>query len=479
MKRYLICICILGVTVVALTSQLYAQRGRGGGGFGGGGGGGGFRGGAGGGGFGGGGGYGGARPSGMSAPRPSGFTSPARTSAPPRPAQQPNYSNRAAGTGPNGGSWQAGRGSGSYTTKNGSTIDYRGAAVGGTGAGGISGGRYVGGVQVTTPGGQTINHVGRGGAATGPGGNTVAGRSGISNTYGTYGSGASASRSGFATGPNGSYAYRGGAAVGPNGAVAGRSAVAVTPHGTYYHSAVAVSGQGAYVRAGCVPYHNCFSTGWYAQYPGAWFAAGLTAGAVWNSASYSDVSSGGGYPEEPQSYDYGTNVVYQDDQVYADGEPVGTTAEYAQQATDIAEAGKTADPAKDKDGDWTPLGVFAMVRGEETTSDNIFQIAINKDGILRGNYYNALTDTATPIVGSVDKKSQRAAWTVGDQKSPVYEAGIVNLTTDNTTMMVHYSKEKSQQFTLFRIDKSDAAGANPDANADQAPTPEQPAADQK
>lgn len=461
MKRSSLIICSLTLIVCTMSAQIYAQRGRGGGGFGG------ARAG------GGGGGYGGARPGGysggyggMSASRPSGFTAPARTSAP-RPAQQPNYSNRTSGTGPNGGSYQAGRGGGSYTTKGGATIDYRGAAIGGTGPGGISGGRYVGGVQVTTPGGQTINHVGKGGAATGPGGNTVGGRSGITTTNGPAGSGMSASRSGFGTGPNGAYGYRSGIAVGPNGAVAGRSVGAVTPHGTYYHSAAIISGQGAYVRAGCVGYHGCFSRGWYAQYPGAWFAAGLVAGAAWNTATYDDIYATGGYPAEPQSYDYGSNVVYQDDQVYANGEPVATTAEYADQATAIADAGKTIDPAQEKDGAWTPLGVFAMVRGEETTSDNIFQIAVNKDGVLRGNYYNALTDTATPLVGSVDKKSQRAAWTVGDNKTPVYEAGIVNLTADNTTMMVHYSKEKSQQFTLFRIDKSDEAAANPD----EAPAP--------
>jgi hypothetical protein len=52
----------------------------------------------------------------------------------------------------------------------------------------------------------------------------------------------------------------------------------------------------------------------------------------------------------------------------------------------------------------------------------------------------------------VDKKTQRAAWTVGDDKMPIYEAGISNLTNDETTMMVHYSKERSVQFTLIRIE---------------------------
>ena len=92
-----------------------------------------------------------------------------------------------------------------------------------------------------------------------------------------------------------------------------------------------------------------------------------------------------------------------------------------------------------------------MVGEGEEKSTNIFQLAINKDGVIRGEYYNALTDTTEPVYGSVDKKTQRAAWTVADRKSPVYEAGIANLTKDETTMLVHFSKEKAQQFTLVRI----------------------------
>jgi hypothetical protein len=133
------------------------------------------------------------------------------------------------------------------------------------------------------------------------------------------------------------------------------------------------------------------------------------------------------------------------------GEAVGTAEEYAAQATEIAETGTMAEA--NKEGEWMALGVFAMVQGEETTSNNIFQLAVNKEGLIRGNYYNALTDTVEAVHGAVDKKSQRACWTVGDKKTPVYEAGIVNLTTDDTTMMVHYGKNKSQQFTLFRIEQ--------------------------
>jgi hypothetical protein len=395
---------VAGLIVLAGTSEAYAQR-RGGGGGGRGGG-----------------GHGG------------GFTSAAR----PQPQAASRSTARRSGVGPAGGSYPSGQKSGSVTTQGGTTVDYKGGAAGGTTAGGASGARSVGGVKLTGPGGQTAGKVSHGGAAAGPGGVTAAGKKTVAGTTGPRGTAAGASR--------------GGVTVGPGGAVATRSGAAVTSRGTYHRSAAAISGQGNRVRTACAPYRGCFTSNWVGRYPGAWFATGWAANAAWRAVSWSSLSSSAGYPAEPISYDYGSSVVYQDDAVYANGESAGTPEEYSQQASAIADTGREAKATKDEE--WMPLGVFAMVQGEETTSNNIFQLAINKDGVIRGNYYNALTDKTEPVYGSADKKTQRAAWTVADKKSPVYEAGIANLTKKETTMMVHYDKGRSQQFTLFRIEQS-------------------------
>jgi hypothetical protein len=176
----------------------------------------------------------------------------------------------------------------------------------------------------------------------------------------------------------------------------------------------------------------------------------LVAGAAWSAASWGSVSGYCGYPAEPTYYDYGSTAVAEGGTMYVSGEAVGTTEQYAEQAEAIADAGQQAKPAEDEK--WQSLGVFAMVQGDQTTAHNLFQLAINKNGILRGNYYNAMTDAAEPVAGSVDPKTQRAAWTIGGRKSPVFEAGIANLTKDETTMLVHFGKDKTQQMTLVRIE---------------------------
>jgi hypothetical protein len=366
-------------------------------------------------------------------------------------------------------------------------------------------GRGVGGVQVTTPGGHTASHVGRAAGAAGPGGNAVGGRSGVTAGTGPGGSfssayrggvavgphggaaggarvgtatgpggtvsgasrgavaagpyGAAAGRAGVAAGPAGAAAYRGGAAVGPYGAAGARTAVARGAGGTYYASRTALATTGGAVRSS-FGYYNAFTPGWYARYPGAWFAAGWTAARIWSAPAWGTVATYGGYPAEPVYYDYGSNVVYQGDTVYMDGNPAISAEAYTQQATDLAAAGKAASPPAGGD-DWQPLGVFALVQGEETISNNIFQLAVNKQGVIRGNYYNALTDTTEPVYGSVNQKTQRAAWTVGDRKTPVFDAGIANLTNDETTILAHSGSGEPRQLTLIRIQQPEG-GAPPE-----------------
>ena len=98
-----------------------------------------------------------------------------------------------------------------------------------------------------------------------------------------------------------------------------------------------------------------------------------------------------------------------------------------------------------------------MIQGEQANGNDLFQLAVNKAGVIRGNYYNALSDTTLPAYGSVDKKTQRAAWTVGDRKEPIYEAGFANLTRPETTMLVHFGPDRTQQWTLIRMNPPDAA----------------------
>src|SRR5262249_47311926 len=151
----------------------------------------------------------------------------------------------------------------------------------------------------------------------------------------------------------------------------------------------------------------------------------------------------------------GSDIVYQDNFVYVGGKEAGTAQQYAQEATTIAEQGQAADAPTS--ADWKPLGVFALVPGDQKTSNNVFQLAVDKNGVIRGNYYDGVMDTTTPVYGAVAKKTQRAAWTIGKTKDRFFEAGLYNLTQTEAPVLVHFGADKTQQWLLVRVEQP-AAG---------------------
>jgi hypothetical protein len=80
------------------------------------------------------------------------------------------------------------------------------------------------------------------------------------------------------------------------------------------------------------------------------------------------------------------------------------------------------------------------------------QLAINKQGILRGNFTDEITDKISPIHGAVDMRTQRAAWMVGENQQTVMEAGLMNLTESGAPALIH-KNGKTDHWLLVRLDE--------------------------
>ena len=308
-------------------------------------------------------------------------------------------------------------------------------------------GGYAAGATVTGPRG---NEVGRG-VAVGPYGGVAAGR-------GFESAGGAAGIQGGAIGPGGRVA--GGTAVrGPEGGAAARGFVA-GPRGAAAGFA-RVTPSGRYMAAAGVRtsfnHWGLYGADWYRRYPGAWFAAGWATGYAWRAATWDSLGYYMNYyPSYPLYYDYGNNVTYQDEGVYVDGQNVGTPDQYYDQAAQLATTGtQTEAPA---DGDWLPLGVFGLTKSGEQKADVTVQLAVNKQGILRGNYTDVVTNQTQVVHGSVDKTTQRVAFTVGDNSTNVVETGLYNLTKDEAPALIHFGKDRTEQWLLVRLKNPEAGG---------------------
>lgn len=164
------------------------------------------------------------------------------------------------------------------------------------------------------------------------------------------------------------------------------------------------------------------------------------------------------YPTAPVYYDYGNNVTYQNDDVYVNGQDVGSSQQYYDQATNLATAGSQA--AAPSDGDWLPLGVFALSKTDQSKSDVTIQLAVNKQGIIRGNSTDTATGKTQVIEGSVDKQSQRVAFTVGDNRTTVVETGLYNLTKDEAPVLIHFGNDRTEQWLLVRMKENQGQAQN-------------------
>ncbi len=295
------------------------------------------------------------------------------------------------------------------------------------------------GKTVTGPGGGQIAVGGVGGSRTGPGGATIgAGRAGIR-----------------VTGPGGNTYTKvaGGAAIrGPGGntVAAGRGASFV--NGQFVGGRAWTAVNGAYSRWGY------FTPAWRAGYPGAWcpgrWAVATTA---WAAANWATAGSYCGCSGDGTYYDYGENVTYEDGDVYYGDQPVASAEQYYAQAGQIADSGQDA-----QDEEWLPLGVFAVIAEEgQTKTDKVVQLALNKEGAIRGNLQDSLADKVMPVVGAVDKKNQRVALRLEGNESVVVETGLYNLTNDEVPVLVHFGLDRQEPRTLIRLQQPEGQEQQP------------------
>ncbi len=181
----------------------------------------------------------------------------------------------------------------------------------------------------------------------------------------------------------------------------------------------------------------------------------------------------------PVYIDYGTTVDYEGDTVYVDNKPV-PAEQYNEPIVSLAVNVEQPPPplppaGEGKPAEWLPLGVFALAQEKKGDPVMFFQISVNRDGLISGGYENALTGDQKPIAGQVDRETQNVAWRIGENKETVLTTTLANLTTDVSTVAVHFGKDRVQTWLLVRMPEPPTAGQPPKApEMDRKPPPATP-----
>ena len=153
-----------------------------------------------------------------------------------------------------------------------------------------------------------------------------------------------------------------------------------------------------------------FTADWYAKHPEAWRPAKSQAD-WWKNSDVATITAWLGQPAQlvmaaGTAADSGNAVAT------AGGADAGADG---LQSVLVLPAGhqNAVGPA---DSDWLPLGVFAVVPpGTQDTAQahNYQQLAVDRQGAIKGNFFDTLSGTVQPITGTVDRTALAASWTVG------------------------------------------------------------------
>ncbi len=212
---------------------------------------------------------------------------------------------------------------------------------------------------------------------------------------------------------------------------------------TYMH-AQALATQRWYLKAGW------FADDWSAKHPLLWSPTGQKddwlAGVT--TVDWSGVGKFLDWSARPAEYRYGDNVIYSGDKVFVDGDRmIASARQYAQQASAVAAASAQAS----NDGDWLPLGTFALISAASKNPNQTLQLWLNRQNAVRGNAIDNASGQVAAIQGGFDRASQRIAWIVGNVKGTVYETGLFNLTKDESPAIVHSREESTELVLLVRL----------------------------
>lgn len=141
------------------------------------------------------------------------------------------------------------------------------------------------------------------------------------------------------------------------------------------------------------------------------------------------------------------DVADNDDDNDAD-EPLTQPAE----APELAAQG-AADPAGD--AKFLPLGVFSIAPEGQTEAAALVHLAVSKDGIVRGTYYDLKTDKDQTVHGAVNKENHSVAFTLGKGKT-VYQTWLEDLIEEQSgPVTVKTGEGPSQTWTIARYTEED------------------------
>jgi hypothetical protein len=199
-----------------------------------------------------------------------------------------------------------------------------------------------------------------------------------------------------------------------------------------------------------------FTPAWYSEHPDAWQYTHPHAD-LWAVAGVAGLTNWLGYPAAAATTTAATSTTVAASS--ATTTAAGTEAAATATATSTdGNASSAAAPPPDLE--WMPLGVYATGPKDAAQAHVYQQLAVSKQGELKGNYYDSITNTTQPVSGSIDRETRKASWKVGGKGGATFETTLDALmkTPSDVTMK---SGSAEHEWELVQVQKPDDKAAKP------------------
>ena len=181
------------------------------------------------------------------------------------------------------------------------------------------------------------------------------------------------------------------------------------------------------------PQSKPFTPQWYANHPNAWQNAHPHADA-WAAASLVGATAWLGWGTAPA---FGYNSYY------TDTPPEAVVQEAAALAGNGTQEVST-------DGEWLNLGAYTLASNNQAQPTQMLSLTVNKEGILRGTYFDMLSNATQTIEGAIDKKSQLAAWRIGSEGPVTFQTSLRDLTGATTPVSLQFETGRTGLWRMVR-----------------------------
>jgi hypothetical protein len=174
-----------------------------------------------------------------------------------------------------------------------------------------------------------------------------------------------------------------------------------------------------------------FSAQWYSHHPHAWHHHHHDDDA-WKVATAAGVLSWLGWQAHP--YDH-TTVIY---------EPVPVETIYVQGQPPVV------DPTTP--GEWMTLGVYSLMTGPGDTGTRMLELAVDKHGHVRGNFYDTILNASHTVTGRMDQRTQHVQWSIDANKQLTFFAHLSQLTQGQGVVNVKFPSGQQEQWQITRME---------------------------